>query len=188
MPGGRNLLMIRKVIIAALVTSAIASAILGWVGYVIPVYRGWQLTGKVHSYVYFGEGLARFYWLLGDDDIYLDSPDAYVQMEVRRAADDAICIRYTHGRPGTVRPYALVSNRWNPRQGATTPTIRMFGVRTWIWPPIALFAAYPILTFARDRYSRRVRLCRKRNGQCLECGYDLTGLVEPRCPECGTKV
>ncbi len=23
-------------------------------------------------------------------------------------------------------------------------------------------------------------------GTCLECGYDLRGLTEPRCPECGT--
>lgn len=188
MPGGWNLPMIRKTVIAALATSAISSAILGWVGYVIPVYRGWQITGELHSYVYFGDGLARFYWLLGNDDIYLDSPDAYVQMEVRRAADDAVCIRYTHGRPGTVAPYALVSNRWNPQRGATTPSICMVGVRTRIWPPIAVFAAYPILTFGRDRYRRRVRLCRKENGQCVECGYDLTGLPEPRCPECGTKI
>lgn len=24
-------------------------------------------------------------------------------------------------------------------------------------------------------------------GQCSNCGYDLRGLIEPRCPECGTK-
>ena len=24
-----------------------------------------------------------------------------------------------------------------------------------------------------------------RRGHCHRCGYDLTGLTEPRCPECG---
>ena len=23
-------------------------------------------------------------------------------------------------------------------------------------------------------------------GRCARCGYDLQGLTEPRCPECGT--
>jgi len=27
---------------------------------------------------------------------------------------------------------------------------------------------------------------RRRLGLCVNCGYNLTGLTEPRCPECGT--
>ena len=38
----------------------------------------------------------------------------------------------------------------------------------------------PVLLFL---YVRRLR--RKLSGRCLACGYDLRGLAEMRCPECG---
>jgi hypothetical protein len=43
----------------------------------------------------------------------------------------------------------------------------------WIWPAMA-FVHGPL---------RRWR--RRRAGRCTRCGYPLTGLPEPRCPECG---
>ena len=50
------------------------------------------------------------------------------------------------------------------------------------WAPVVLFAAWPIIAFLRGPYRRAAR---RGKGLCLECGYNLTGLVEPRCPECG---
>ena len=35
---------------------------------------------------------------------------------------------------------------------------------------------------------QRRRDMRKVRGQCLNCGYDLTGNVSGRCPECGADV
>ncbi len=50
---------------------------------------------------------------------------------------------------------------------------------------LILLGTYPITTYARGplrRYNRR------RNGCCIDCGYDLTGNESGVCPECGTKV
>ena len=52
------------------------------------------------------------------------------------------------------------------------------------WALLPLFATYPAVVFIRGPL-RRWR--RRRRGLCLNCGYNLRGLPEPRCPECGTE-
>jgi hypothetical protein len=54
-----------------------------------------------------------------------------------------------------------------------------------LWLPAALAAVYPVLTFIRGPLRRRRR---RRKGLCPNCGYNLTGLPEPRCPECGKQI
>lgn len=54
--------------------------------------------------------------------------------------------------------------------------------------PVCLFAAYPCFVLVRTRLRRRVVLNRQLGGMCTQCGYDLTGLTEPRCPECSTAI
>lgn len=54
-----------------------------------------------------------------------------------------------------------------------------------LWVPIFFFLTYPIIAFIRGPL-RRWR--RRRRGECLACGYNLTGNVSSVCPECGTKV
>jgi hypothetical protein len=54
-----------------------------------------------------------------------------------------------------------------------------------IWLVVLVLLTYPALAFLRGplrRYRRRKR------GLCVRCGYNLTGLTEPRCPECGGAV
>lgn len=51
-----------------------------------------------------------------------------------------------------------------------------------LWIPFVLFTAWPIIAFIRGPYHRAAR---RAKGCRLKCGDNLTGLVEPRCPECG---
>lgn len=50
---------------------------------------------------------------------------------------------------------------------------------------VVALACYPTLAFIRGPL-RRYR--RRKSGECLACGYNLTGLPKPRCPECGTEI
>lgn len=63
--------------------------------------------------------------------------------------------------------------------------VHLTGLRSRIGPPVALFIAYPVFVLVRARRQAWLRRRRARCGQCLECGYDLTGAVSGVCPECG---
>ena len=78
-------------------------------------------------------------------------------------------LRYTHGQ--LLKRY--------------TSTRRSITIQFPAWFPFVLFAAYP--SFVLVRGSLR-RLHRRKHGLCVHCGYDLTGNVSGRCPECGTQV
>lgn len=65
---------------------------------------------------------------------------------------------------------------------ATTTCVRTISFPLWF--PALVFAAWPMAAFIRGPERRR---CRRKRGLCLEYGYNLTGLTEPWCPECGTE-
>lgn len=71
---------------------------------------------------------------------------------------------------------------WMP--GISRPFPITLTVSTPLWLATMLLAAYPAATFVRGPL-RRWR--RRRNGSCVNCGYTLRGLTEPRCPECSTE-
>ncbi|HNQ23832.1 MAG TPA: hypothetical protein PKK06_12120 [Phycisphaerae bacterium] len=50
------------------------------------------------------------------------------------------------------------------------------------WALFVVLMVQPTVVFFRGPWRRRRR---RRHGQCIRCGYNLTGLTEPRCPECG---
>ncbi len=51
-----------------------------------------------------------------------------------------------------------------------------------LWIPLFVFAV--LLSYLLRPIHRRRK--RKKLGLCLKCEYNLTGLTEPRCPECNT--
>jgi len=51
-----------------------------------------------------------------------------------------------------------------------------------LWFLFLFLAAYPLIVFAKVLMTRRRRT---RWGLCIKCGYNLAGLTQPRCPECG---
>lgn len=53
------------------------------------------------------------------------------------------------------------------------------------FPPI-VFGAWPLIALARFGIRRARRRWRQSHGRCVHCGYNLTGLSSPQCPECGT--
>ena len=56
------------------------------------------------------------------------------------------------------------------------------GISIQFWVPTVALLLYPALATARFLWRQRGR---RKRGECLQCGYSLRGLVEPRCPECG---
>ena len=65
--------------------------------------------------------------------------------------------------------------------------------RTWTvsctaWLPFALSLAFAGLVGGRAYYRYRRRHWSPRHAHCVKCGYDLTGNLSGRCPECGTPV
>ena len=95
---------------------------------------------------------------------------------------------YTMSRvvKGTIVPthdFQLGGFRWHQR--SMDPRFGNVGIEFPCWALVLLFSAWPIIAFVRGPYRRAGR---RAKGFCLQCGYNLTGLVEPRCPECGCAV
>lgn len=71
-------------------------------------------------------------------------------------------------------PHNMAPNTWWYDSTAWWFTFQ-FG---WFVAPLSLILALYFLPAYRRRRRRRL-------GLCAFCGYDLRGLVDPRCPECG---
>jgi hypothetical protein len=76
--------------------------------------------------------------------------------------------------------------------GAALPTVEMAADRLVMrvppWMPFVLFGVFPMAALIGGPLRSWRRWSRRRRGLCIKCGYSLTGLLEPRCPECGRKI
>jgi predicted RNA-binding Zn-ribbon protein involved in translation (DUF1610 family) len=66
-----------------------------------------------------------------------------------------------------------------------TRTGTAYRLRVPPWAVFLILAAYPTISFVRERVRRWYR---RQRGRCVKCGYDLTGNVSGACPECGTAI
>lgn len=64
---------------------------------------------------------------------------------------------------------------------ATTDELE-YQITSPCWVSVLLFGAWPTVAFVRGPWRRAKR---RAMGLCSRCGYNLTGLTESRCPECG---
>jgi hypothetical protein len=88
---------------------------------------------------------------------------------------------YWSGRSTTTTTewYEGTDGSWGTRSNSIV--FENFCIRLPFCLIAGLFGAYP--TWQLALWNRKIR--RRRRGLCVYCGYDLRGLVEPRCPECG---
>ena len=78
---------------------------------------------------------------------------------------------------------------WLERKEPNRPLAAQGARTAWVVYPLGLlvdvsFSGAAVLVAARVWRRRRERR-RNELGLCVCCGYNLTGLTEPRCPECG---
>ncbi len=75
---------------------------------------------------------------------------------------------------------------WQSDNQGRLRQVALSELRIGLWLPLLLLGAYPVVAIIRGPGRRwwRHRIA-ARLGLCRECGYDLTGLTESRCPECG---
>lgn len=64
--------------------------------------------------------------------------------------------------------------------------VTLFALGALTYGPIGAFAGFLIGALV-ERYPRR-RRPRRGSPRCAQCGYNLTGNVSGRCPECGTSI
>ena len=178
--------MIRKAIMAvrlAIIIVLTLAAVVTWLVSLASTTRPlfWNLKTGRESVVAIGVlgGCAGAFWIqcndrnILDDSLYSNGTMGFYFRALPHA--DIPWDVHTHWGFGIGRYAKLI-----PGGG----TYKSAEVTAPLWGPFILFGAYPTVAFIRGPL-RSWR--RRRQGLCVKCGYNLTGLTEPRCPECGTE-
>lgn len=108
------------------------------------------------------------------------TPEPFSRWELFETNQSAVVPRNVWERIGFARLHQDV-----PVGPGASFSVRAIGVPHWL--VAGSFAALPLGWLRRALKRRRARH-RRAAGQCLECGYNLTGNTSGTCPECGAVV
>lgn len=175
--------MTRRLFVIVLTLGSISTALLGWASYVAPTHLMLPVTQRLSGYVYFADGLVRFYWYHGSTGIRLEPSQNFRRIVVRRVRDGAVWWDVRHATLGRIRPNALFSNNIPAPLRIGPDRLRMVGVRLRVAWIVAALIAYPFVLLIRIRVSRHSH----KPGHCIYCRYDLQGSTSGVCPECGRR-
>lgn len=187
--------------IASLICAAIAI-----VSFDHGVHASFRITDRQRVVLYAFDGRARFFWFQpSEPDVLVIPYRNPPSILVTRGSD------YPSGTPpgnqfplsrrfGRRRDVWFTEIRNAPRVSAftlqfnvdagipasdTKPAIpvKLNYARFPMWLPTGLLLAPPVLVVLTGPMRERRR---RRRNHCQLCGYNLHGLQEPRCPECGS--
>jgi len=199
--------MSRKVIAGGCALIAASLAVLGALSYVmIPSFKFISLNYDVFL-LHFYDGRVRLFWFHSPAEpfhveageyqsiLFLSSQaDNFGRWDADLAGPPTPPVFRFPINIGDRRQVPHVGSRWRGKIGPQPFAPLAFAGPLWrvessflrlpVWPLVIPLMVPPI----RDSIRERRRLRRKKRNECLECGYNLTGLIEPRCPECGTPV
>ena len=189
-----------------LALASVACAVVAIVSYDHGVHATWNVTARQRLVFYVFDGRARIFWFrLSDPEVlvipYRNPPSI---MATRRSdyptgtpeGSDFPLVRrfgrrevwYTEIRNAPrVSAFTLQFNidaGIPPSDSRPAIPVQLNYARFPMWLPTTLLLALPVLVVLTGPLRERRR---QRRNHCQLCGYNLHGLQEPRCPECGSE-
>jgi hypothetical protein len=176
---------------------AIALAVLGIASFLAPICGVWAVTDRASMTVHFYEGRARVFWITSEHEpiVVRHETERGPFLSVFRGpadmADEGIHPTFRLARLFGVRiasrdavnAFGVQWRQERAGQGYPVSGLELSFVRLPVWLPVVLLLLHPIRAILFGPWLWRRR---QRRNLCLTCGYERTGLPEPRCPECGT--
>ena len=200
--------MIRKAVIAVLTLASAGMGVLWLVSYESPIARHYNPPGGVVTQLFgYRPRVQRLSLMQGKMWLrYSVLVSKQTAVPARRVSLGGFSARVETIAPSTRNlGYIHVSHeggrrlsRWVSGTPPDNPAVRaevkrllkqkllcVEVLRFPLWVPVVVLGTYPAIAFIRGPLRRRRR---RRRGECVACGYNLTGNVSGVCPECGTEI
>ncbi len=185
-----------------LVIAALFFVGMACVSFFVPVSLPFRIRATDWGVLHFYDGRLRVFWIESrDDPIVVKNFELGPNLRVVTPFEDTppLPVGAVGPEPPRIRPPATlrIGNRravrdfggrwrWRPIQTSNTSVPVQFNyIRVPTWLPVVALLIMPTHGIIRGPWVQRRR---QRHNQCQHCGYNLQGLPEPRCPECGSPI